>query len=289
MADILQRYGIKEVADVTFYHINKTTNEPDYPVLVLDSLKVTSIEQTAETTEARGGKGNAKLIVWDFGKEITVNIEDALFSPKSLSIMFSDSRLLEDTDATEKGYIKKSARVVATNDGATPTLKLDGKQIEVTEITELKWYIAEEGKVELTEVTETTAFKKGRTYIATWKHPVAAKSIITITPDSFPGTYYVTGDTMIRSERTGEDEYFQFVIAKAKMQAEQLRKESEERRRIEKEQKEFEQLEEDIFTMEDRNTVNKVLQLYENVFYKNIDSFFFDNEFTRGHFKRGIK
>ena len=132
MADILQRYGIKEVADVTFYHINKTTNEPDYPVLVLDSLKVTSIEQTAETTEARGGKGNAKLIVWDFGKEITVNIEDALFSPKSLSIMFSDSRVLEDTDATEKGYIKKSARVVATNDGATPTLKLDGKQIEVT-------------------------------------------------------------------------------------------------------------------------------------------------------------
>lgn len=221
MADILQRYGIKEVADVTFYHINKITNEPDYPVLVLDSLKVTSIEQTAETTEARGGKGNAKLIVWDFGKEITVNIEDALFSPKSLSIMFSDSRVLEDTDATEKGYIKKSARVVATNDGATPTLKLDGKQIEVTEITELKWYIAEEGKVELTEVTETTTFKKGRTYIATWKHPVAAKSIITITPDSFPGTYYVTGDTMIRSERTGEDEYFQFVIAKAKMQAEQ--------------------------------------------------------------------
>jgi hypothetical protein len=135
--------------------------------------------------------------------------------------MFSDSRVLEDTDATEKGFIKKSARVVATNDGATPTLKLDGKQIEVTEITELKWYIAEEGKVELTEVTETTAFKKGRTYIATWKHPVAAKSIITITPDSFPGTYYVTGDTMIRSERTGEDEYFQFVIAKAKMQAEQ--------------------------------------------------------------------
>lgn len=221
MADILQRYGIKEVADVTFYHINKITNEPDYPVLVLDSLKVTSIEQTAETTEARGGKGNAKLIVWDFGKEITVNIEDALFSPKSLSIMFSDSRVLEDTDATEKGFIKKSARVVATNDGATPTLKLDGKQIAVTEITELKWYVAEEGKVELTEVTETTAFKKGRTYIATWKHPVAAKSIITITPDSFPGTYYVTGDTMIRSERTGEDEYFQFVIAKAKMQAEQ--------------------------------------------------------------------
>jgi hypothetical protein len=221
MADILQRYGIKEVADVTFYHINKITNEPDYPVLVLDSLKVTSIEQTAETTEARGGKGNAKLIVWDFGKEITVNIEDALFSPKSLSIMFSDSRVLKDAeDTSDKGYIKKSARVVATENKA-PTLKLDGKEIATSEVSDLKWYVAEEGKVELTEVTETTAFKKGTVYIATWMHPVAAKSIITITPDSFPGTYYVTGDTMIRSERSGEDEYFQFVIAKAKMQAEQ--------------------------------------------------------------------
>ena len=92
-SDILQRYGIKEVADVTFYHIGKD-GSPDYPVLILDSLKVTSIEQTAETAEARGGKGNAKLIVWDFGKELTVNIEDALFSPKSLSIMFADGAVV---------------------------------------------------------------------------------------------------------------------------------------------------------------------------------------------------
>lgn len=29
------------------------------------TLKVSTIEQTAETTDARGGKGNAKLITWD--------------------------------------------------------------------------------------------------------------------------------------------------------------------------------------------------------------------------------
>ena len=131
MADILQRYGIKEVADVTFYHINKETNEPDYPVLVLDSLKVTSIEQTAESTEARGGKGNAKLIVWDFGKEITVNIEDALFSPKSLSIMFADGIVAKDdsTNTSEYGTVLKSARVVATN-GSAPVIKIDGKVVD---------------------------------------------------------------------------------------------------------------------------------------------------------------
>lgn len=47
---------IKEVADVVFYHLN-ANGDPDYPVLYLDSLKVSTIEQTAENVSARGGKG----------------------------------------------------------------------------------------------------------------------------------------------------------------------------------------------------------------------------------------
>ena len=218
MADILQRYGIKEVADVTFYEI-KDDGTPGAPILVLDSLKVTSIEQTAETAEARGGKGNAKLIVWDFGKELTVNIEDALFSPKSLSIMFADGKVLEGTNTTnDKGCVKKSARVVATAD-TKPSIYIDGKEVAEAETvgSKIEWYtVGSNGTM-----TTATSFTKGNVYHATWKHPVRAKSVITITPDSFPGTYYVTGDTMVRSERTGKDEYFQFVIQKAKMQAEQ--------------------------------------------------------------------
>ena len=219
MTNILQRYGIKEVADVTFYDINND-GSVGKPVLVLDSLKVTSIEQTAETAEARGGKGNAKLIVWDFGKEITVNIEDALFSPKSLSIMMADGRV---TDISDDKYVRKSARVVATTTSTVaPKVYLDSKEIDTTEVSDFKWYKPASGEIGLTEMTGTAnTFEKGEVYIATWLHPVAAKTIITIKPDSFPGTYYVTGDTMIRSERTGKDEYFQFVIPKAKMTAEQ--------------------------------------------------------------------
>ena len=89
MASILDRYGIKEVADVTFYEINQD-GTPGKPVLYLDTLKVSTIEQTAEQVDARGGKGNPKLITWDYGKEITLNIEDALYSPKSMSIMLGD-------------------------------------------------------------------------------------------------------------------------------------------------------------------------------------------------------
>ena len=79
MANILDRYGIKEVADVTFYELSNA-GLPTHPVLYLDTLKVSTIEQTAEEAEARGGKGNAALIAWDYGKEINVTLEDALFS-----------------------------------------------------------------------------------------------------------------------------------------------------------------------------------------------------------------
>ena len=44
--------------------------------------------------------------------------------------------------------------------------------------------------------------------------------VIEISANTFPGTYYVTGDTFARSEITGEDEFFQFIIPKAKMNAE---------------------------------------------------------------------
>lgn len=42
---------------------------------------------------------------------------------------------------------------------------------------------------------------------------------VTISPDTFPGTYRVVGDTLIRSQETGKDEAFQFVINKAKVQS----------------------------------------------------------------------
>ena len=75
--------------------------------LYLDTLKVSTIEQTAENAEARGGKGNAKLIVWDFGKEITVNIEDALFSPISISLLII-SKLVSNLSSLSKYNIFSS-------------------------------------------------------------------------------------------------------------------------------------------------------------------------------------
>ena len=200
MANILDRYGIKEVADVTFYALD-TNEQPTHPVLYLDTLKVSTIEQTAEEATANGGKGNAPLIVWDYGKEITVTLEDALFSPKSLAMMFGDADGV-NTDKTEK--IRKTVHPEAVN--ADGTVTINGKNLTG----DVTFYDAEGTKVES---------KSGASYAVFMFQPSDIQRI-DVSANSFPGTYYVTGDTYARSEANGVDEFFQFIIPKAKVQSE---------------------------------------------------------------------
>ena len=115
MASILDRYGIKEVADVTFYELG-SDGKPTKPVLYLDTLKVSTIEQTAEQAEARGGKGNPPLIIWDYGKEINVTLEDALFSAKSMAIMFGNGAVKNYSG--NSAYIMRTEEFIATSDAA---------------------------------------------------------------------------------------------------------------------------------------------------------------------------
>ena len=217
MANILERYGIKEVADMTFYHIG-STGMPEYPVLYLDTLKVSTIEQTAEQGEARGGKGNPPLIIWDYGKEITVTLEDALFSAKSMAIMFGNGQV--KTYGGEKAYIMKTEQFTATAT-TLPTEASsasgwsnvftgpDGKNYKKVNP---KFYDAEGKNV-------ADALIVGERYFCSYDLK-ATGAVIEISANSFPGTYYAVGDTYARSEVTGEDEFFQFIIPKAKVQSE---------------------------------------------------------------------
>ena len=262
MASILDRYGIKEVADVTFYEINDD-GTPGKPVLFLDTLKVSTIEQTAEQVDARGGKGNPKLITWDYGKEITVNVEDALFSPKSMSIMLGDGTVQQGGGA----FIRKTAviRMGTASEGKVKMLN-DYVVADVYDATEgskrVKLYVGPEtvapmgevainGQLLFTDGTSNAAlydedgyvlddaftesdlkllFSTGYTvpsgknldghkFMFTYWVKATTKTI-TVSGDSFPGTYYIQGDTYSRSDVTGKDQFFQFIIPKAKMSAE---------------------------------------------------------------------
>lgn len=278
MASILDRYGIKEVADVTMYEIN-ADGTPGKPVLFLDTLKVSTIEQTAEQVDARGGKGNPKLITWDYGKEINVTIEDALFSPKSMSIMLGDGtvampsgvqyirhtavvRLAETNVAGDTAHILPVNKYVTADiwdanegskrvklymgEGAAPagmvafdsaspqialkagTLTTDEKSVLYDEdgtILDSDGFTVE-NLLALFSTGQTAAGGKtidqlkGHKLMFTYWTKAVTKTI-TVSGDTFPGTYYIQGDTYARSDVTGKDQFFQFIIPKAKMTAEQ--------------------------------------------------------------------
>ena len=216
MASILDRYGIKEVADVTFYELNNA-GLPTVPVLYLDTLKVSTIEQTAEQAEARGGKGNPPLIIWDYGKEINVTLEDALFSAKSMAIMFGNGRTKAYNGAD--AYIMKTEQFVA-NKVELPKEGTDGSGWKAKyESPDGKLYTKHNPKFYDEDGKTVTALVEGDTFFCSYDLLVDG-SVIEISANSFPGTYYVTGDTFARSEASGKDEFFQFIIPKAKVTSE---------------------------------------------------------------------
>ena len=71
--NIFERYGVKEVANVYFQALaddaKAGVKEGDI-VLFLDTLKVSTIETTAENVAAQGGWGNPKLVMWDLNLAI---------------------------------------------------------------------------------------------------------------------------------------------------------------------------------------------------------------------------
>lgn len=222
MSNILDKYGIKEVADVTFYEID-SGGAPGKPVLYLDTLKVSTIEQTAETTSARGGKGNPEVVMWDYGKEITLNLEDALFSAKSMALMYGID-VNNSSDFGEEEYVLKTVKRKFLR--YEPSLKkyyfmLNDQKAWIEGVPAI--YDEKGNKLDFDENgppptqgdidnLEDAAYVTGKIKIDGQK--------ISISADRFPGTYYITGDTYARSSITGEDEFFQFIIPKAKMQSE---------------------------------------------------------------------
>ncbi len=220
MANILEQYGIKEVCDFTLYDIG-ADGKPTVPVLYLDTLKVSTLEQTAEDTSAKGGKGNADLIIWDFGKEINITLEDALFSAKSMAIMFGNGTVTDYTG--DAAYIMKTEKFVATdvtlpkNNSGTYS-DASGWSAKYT-APDGKLYEKKNPKFFDAKGATPSALVKGETYFCSFDVLVDG-AIIDIGASTFPGTYYAVGDTFARSRTTGKDEEFQLIIPKAKVMSE---------------------------------------------------------------------
>jgi hypothetical protein len=274
--NIFDKYGIKEVANVYFEALEDDLKAGVYKgdiVLFLDTLKVSTIETSAESVDATGGWGNAKLITWDYGKEITLTLEDALISLESLRFMLGGA--IHKPTTNEPVIVRHTEEVVADANGEIPAPKehLSGLYMNPVAKTGHAIRLINLGggaNGNATAGTRTQIFDnngtdvpmfssgsdastsmdqdalkaaKAKVYFYNpaagtdgkvlpapgdhirifWEEVIAndqgtEQAIeVTISPDTFPGTYRVVGDTFMRSEKTGADEAFQFVINKAKV------------------------------------------------------------------------
>ena len=253
--NIFDKYGIKEVANVYFEALEDDLSAGVYKgdiVLFLDTLTVSTIETTGENTAAQGGWGNPKLIQWDYGKEINITLEDALMSLESLRFMLGGA--IKKPEANAPVVIRHTEEVVCVTGGALPKPKdhLTGVEltptaseghpirlINLTTGTRTQLVKAAGQAAPTIDGTKAVAFKNPKligssSTVASaegdhirifWEEVLQDNTgnetaiEVTISPDTFPGTYKVVGDTFMRSEKTGKDEPFQFVINKAKVQS----------------------------------------------------------------------
>ena len=126
-----------------------------------------------------------------------------------MAIMFGDGNV-DTTLGTGESLLKTIQWTAKESNSTAPTtFEVGGKTYPIT------------GGVTYDAAgASTTSWSAGDTLFTTGTLTAKAIGKIEISANSFPGTYYVTGDTYARSEATGADEFFQFIIPKAKMQAE---------------------------------------------------------------------
>lgn len=204
------KYGLKEVADVIFFDVR--TNKP---VLVFDTLKVSNIENASESAEATGGKGNASLISWDYGRTATLTMQDALLSDQSLSMLAGN----EIQDAQANGTtITRYEVVIAGENGAIETSHVAVGEINAYDNS--TGVMADELEVTDTEGALTVAGATAGDKIALFYESEAEEgaTLVTFSSNKFPSMYRVVGTSLVRDE-DGIDHAFQFVIPRAKLQA----------------------------------------------------------------------
>ena len=159
------------------------------------------------------------VITWDYGKEINVTLEDALFSAKSMAIMFGSVDTNGDVVINNTSEIVKTvpmAQVKKLTYGASnSTAEIEIRGTKVT-LSGVKLY---DEKGVSVEVSQEENSQKAYAYLTGTINGENISEIV-ISAETFPGNYYCTGDTYARSEASGEDEFFQLVIPKAKVTSE---------------------------------------------------------------------
>ena len=232
------KFGVREICDVVLrakgtVKVGETTFSNDEPVIYFDSAKTSTVEGSATTVYATGGRGNNKLLAWEGEKSVTFTMEDALLSPLGFSIL-SGAGLVDaaQVDGGMKVHTTLTT-VVDVTDGIVVNLgELTGKEIANEKayafvmkdgqiVERLEPAIPSGGTVTFTRNRKAAGPLTGaQTVMVDFYVSVESGAVeMTIEPDKFGGFYYLEASTLFRRQDNGQDMAAAFVIPKVKIQS----------------------------------------------------------------------
>ena len=232
------KFGVREICDVVLrakgtVKVGETTFSHDEPVIYFDSAKTSTVEGSATTVYATGGRGNNKLLAWEGEKSVTFTMEDALLSPLGFSIL-SGAGLVDaaQVDGGMKVHTTLTT-VVDVTDGITVDLgELTGKEIATEKayafimkdgqiVERLNPATPSSGSVTFTRKERAAGKLTGeQTVMIDFYVSVNTGAVeMTIEPDKFGGFYYLEASTLFRRQDNGQDMAAAFVIPKVKIQS----------------------------------------------------------------------
>jgi len=217
------RWAVREAAIATFY--NLTT---DKPIVTLPTLKTSGVETSGETSYARGGRGNAKIVGFSSNREARLNLEDAIFDNEALAMLTGNSI----TDGAKDILINKEEVTITSNAGTLEFTPKDSGALKGL-------YEMNADSTLGTEITYTASTPTSGSYSISGKNITffdgdydddtvvyayyetttdeTAKTV-KVTSDAFGGTFKVVLDCLIRDEYTRKDYAGQIIVPNAKFE-----------------------------------------------------------------------
>jgi hypothetical protein len=159
-----KRFGVVTVIDATLFDL--VTGEP---ILELDTLKMANISTEAEEKEIRGGQQASQLIIYDYARTASMEMQDALGSIASMQYMWGSQ--LSDEGVTK--HIKVPGEVEV--DGGVATVDVTGNIPVGTSVT-----------VRFVDSLDPTVTEK-EVFLVTTANRAFAAGVTTLTiPDTVP-------------------------------------------------------------------------------------------------------
>lgn len=216
----LDRFGVVTVQDVMLLDITTKT-----PLMYLDTLKISNITSEGQTKEIKGGRYADMLLVYNYGRTVNLEFQDALLSYQSMKNLWG-AQLQEDatkitTYQREVLTVNASNAVSLTYNGANITKIVnvkDGEEVASANYSQSNKVITFSNNAatdgENVQVFYSAPLVNIPNNSTDWK-PIQSL----IKSSSFPKTVTFVGKTYIMEQETGKMVEFEIEIPKLKLAA----------------------------------------------------------------------